>query len=281
VVKIDNIDEARPQTGVNSADIVYEELVEGGLTRLAAIFQSHYPTVVGPVRSGRLTDEAIADNLNHPVFAYSGTNPIFLPLLEAQPVTTANDNNHPELFYRSGSKPAPHNLYSSVLALAGISSTHAPPAPLFQYHRHGLPLVGAGVGHATQISISFPDASVGWKFDPRTGVWLRSQNGTLDVDTDGQQLYTTNIVVMFVNYFTSAMATGEGGPPAPIPEGVLTGSGHAWYLSGNRIVKGTWSRASLTALTSYRDEAGHPILLAPGRTWIELVPVGSLPSVTP
>lgn len=279
VVKIDNIDAARPQTGINSADIVYEELVEGGLTRLAAVFQSHYPTVVGPVRSGRLTDEAIADDLNHPVLAYSGTNAIFLPLLEAQPVTSANDNDHPELFYRAGSNPAPHNLYSSVLALAGVSSTHAPPLPLFHYRARSANFKGAGVTPADQISIGFPDASVMWRY--KAGDWFRWQNGTADVDNAGGQIQASNVVVMFVNYFTSAYATGEGGPPAPIPEGVLTGSGQAWFLSARRMVKGTWSRPNLTTRATYLDLAHRTIELAPGRTWIELVPVGSVPTVTP
>ncbi len=102
VVKIDNVAAALPQSGVNQADVVYEEEVEGGLTRLAAVYQSDYPAVVGPVRSGRLTDEGIADDLNHPVLAYSGTNAIFLPILRAQPVTDVDDGNHPELFSRSG-----------------------------------------------------------------------------------------------------------------------------------------------------------------------------------
>lgn len=281
VVKIDNVDPARPQSGINNADIVYEEEVEGGLTRLAAIFQSHYPTVVGPVRSGRLTDEAIADDLNHPVLAYSGTNAIFLPQLEAQPVTSANDNDHPELFYRSGPNSAPHNLYSSVLALAGVSSTHAPPLPLFHYRAPGTNFKGAGVTTATEISIGFPAASVAWQYSARGGGWFRFQNGTRDVDAGGQQLDASNVVVMFVNYFTSGWATGEGGPPAPIPEGVLTGSGEAWFLSAGRMVKGTWSRPNLTTRATYLDSANHLIRLAPGRTWIELVPVGSVPTVTP
>ena len=106
VVKIDNVDAARPQTGVNQADVVYEEMVEGGLTRLAAIFQSQYPTVVGPVRSGRLTDAGIADDLNHPVLAYSGTNAIFLPILQSQPLTGSTPRTTRPSFYRNGNLAA-------------------------------------------------------------------------------------------------------------------------------------------------------------------------------
>jgi len=281
IVKIDNIDAARPQTGPNQADIVYEELVEGGLTRLAAVFQSGYPTVVGPVRSGRLTDIGIADDYNHPVFAYSGTNGVYLPILRSQPFTDVDGDNHPGAFYRVNFAAAPHNLYSNVVTLAGISSTHTAPLPIFLYHAPGAPLTGRGVSPAQHLGINFPNAAVAWDYNAATKLWQRTQNGTPDVDRSGQQMTANNLVVQFVPYVTAGLATGEGGPPAPIPQGMLTGSGKAWFLSGGRIVGGTWARANLTTRTIFRDQAGALIHLAPGRTWVELVPVGIAPQLVP
>ena len=185
VVKIDNVDAARPQSGVNQADVVYEEEVEGGLTRLAAVFQSQYPAVVGPVRSGRLTDEGIADDLNHPVFAYSGTNAIFLPILRAQPVTDVDGDNHPGLFYRSSLNVSPHNLYASVASLAAASTTHSPPPALFHFVAAGHVFTGPGVTPAAGIDVSFPTLNVGWNWNPAVRQWQRSQNGTADVDRSG------------------------------------------------------------------------------------------------
>lgn len=281
VIKIDNVDQARPQTGINQADIVYEELVEGGLTRLAAVFQSDYPTVVGPVRSGRLTDEGIIDDLNHPVFVFSGTNAVFLPILEAQPVTTATGDNEGGLFYRNDSRVAPDNLYSNVVSLAKLDHPSGPPKPLFYYVPAGGSFNGYAAGPASQMSIGFPAASVNWSYDAATHDWLRDQNGTPDVDTSGVQANAANVVVLFITYITSGVATGEGVAPAPIPEGIQTGSGVAWVLSQGKIVKGTWSRPNLTTGTSLRDRGGNPMKLTPGRTWIELVPVGTTPSVSP
>ncbi len=281
IVKIDNIDAARPQTGPNQADIVYEELVEGGLTRLAAVFQSGYPTVVGPVRSGRLTDIGIADDYNHPVFAYSGTNGVFLPILRSQPFTDVDGDNHPGAFYRVSFAATPHNLYSNVATLAAISSTRTAPLPIFSYHAPGAPFTGAGVSPAQHVGITFPDARVAWDYNAATGLWQRTQNGTPDLDRSGQQMTANNVVIQFVPYVTSGLATGEGGPPAPIPEGILTGTGKAWFLSGGRIVGGTWSRPNLTTRTTFKDQAGAVIRLAPGRTWIELVPVGTAPQLVP
>jgi hypothetical protein len=281
VVKIDNVDAALPQSGVNQADVVYEEEVEGGLSRLAAVFQSRYPAQVGPVRSGRLTDEGIADDLNHPVFAYSGTNAIFLPLLRAQPVTDVDDENQPELFYRSDLNVEPHNLYADVVSLAAASTTHAPPHPLFDFAEAGGRFNGAGAHPDVHLGLNFPAVTVTWDWNAADRIWRRGQDGRADVDRSGRRLSAVNVIVQFVPYVTSGLATGEGVPPAPIPEGLLAGRGAAWYLSDGKVVKGTWSRSSLTSLTVWKDAAGAPIRLTPGRTWVELVPVGSQLTLLP
>jgi hypothetical protein len=281
VVKIDNVDAARPQTGINQADVVYEELVEGGLSRLAAVFESQYPTTVGPVRSGRLTDTGIADDLNHPVFVYSGTNAGFLPILRSQPLTDIDDGNRPDLFWRSNLAAAPDNLYSSVAAAAAASTTHTPPPPLFAYLPAGAAFGGPTSAPVADLRIAFGETAVAWDWDPSLGAWLRSQDGTADVDRSGIRVSAPNVIVQFVSYITSGTATGEGVPPVPIPTGELVGQGAAWYLSGGRVVEGSWSRTGLTTPTSFTDSRGTPIRLTPGRTWVELVPVGNVPTLTP
>lgn len=280
VIKIDNVAPARPQTGLQYADVVYDAEVEGGLTRLAAIFQSNYPSQVGPVRSGRLTDEGVADDLNHPVLVFAGTNAIFMPILESQPVTLVTADNHPELFNRVGNN-APHNLYSNVGLLAAQSTTHTGPSPLFSYLKAGQSFTGAGVTPASGVAFSFSAASVGWTWDPAIHRWDRTQDGTPDVLTGGQQISATNVVIYFVQYITSGIASGEGVPDAPIPEGILTGTGAAWVFSGGKLVKGSWKRTSLTTVATYQDSANKTISLAPGNTWIELAPFGTVPSVSP
>ena len=281
VVKIDNVDQARPQTGINSADIVYEVEVEGGLSRLAAVFQSKYPTTVGPVRSGRLTDEGVADALNHPVLVFSGANGLFLPVLAAQPLTVVNDTNHPEQFQRIGSN-IPHNVYTNVAGVAALDNPAGGPPPVFKYLPAGQPFSGAGVAPASAVSMAFPAATAAWTWNASAHLWERAQNGTPDVDAAGQQVAVPNVVVMFINYITSAYATGEGlSAPAPIPEGIFTGGGQAWFFVDGKVVKGTWSRSSLTTPATFSDSAGAPIAIAPGQTWVEAMPNGTIPTVTP
>jgi hypothetical protein len=281
VVKVDNIDAARPQTGVNQADLVYEELVEGGLTRLAGVFQSQYPTVVGPVRSGRLTDAAIADDLNHPVFAYSGTNAAFLPVLRSQPVTDVDGGNRPDLFWRSNLAAAPDNLYTNVVSLASASTAHAPPGPLLTFLSGGATFGGPGAAPVGRISINLAATSVTWDWSASLQAWVRGQNGSADIDRVGVQLSADNVIIQFVPYITSGMATGEGVPSVPIPTGQLVGRGTAWFLSAGRMVGGTWNRPALTSPTRYAAASGAPLRFTPGRTWVELVPVGTLPTTTP
>lgn len=283
VVKVDNIAAALPQVGVAAADIVYEEMVEGGLTRLAAVFQSHQPTDVGPVRSGRLTDEGIADDLVHPVLAYAGTNGIFQPLLAAQPLSDVEIDNYPSQFFVDPNRVAPHSTFVNVASLAKLDSTHQPPNPLWSFRRAGQPFAASGAAPAAAVTVSFPAATATWSWDAAAARWLRTQDGAPDRDSTGAQLSAANVIIQDVGYITSAVVSGEG-PAAngtPIPTGELVGSGTAWYLSGGRIAQGTWSRSSLTARTTYLDAAGRPVRLAPGTTWVELPQTGTTPAVTP
>ena len=283
VVKIDNLQAALPQTGTNQADVVYEEMVEGGLTRLAAVFQSDYAPTVGPVRSGRLTDEGIADDLGHPVLAYAGANALFQPQLLAQPLSAIDDDIAPNLFVRDYSRAAPHNLFASIAGLAATDTRHAPPAPLWGFRRPGSRFAGAGVRPAAAVALTFPAATLRWTWDAKTRLWLRTQNASADLDSSGRQLSAGNVIIQWIPYITSAYVSGEGAGAngGPIPEGVMVGHGMAWYLSGGAVVKGTWSRASLTSRTTYRDTAGRPIRLQPGRTWVELPMVGAAATLTP
>lgn len=280
VVKIDNVGVARPQTGIDQADVVFDAEVEGGLSRLAAVFQSHYPTTVGPVRSGRLTDEGVADDLNHPVLVFAGTNAIFMPILKAQPLTLVTQSDHPGQFQRIGNN-VPHNLFSNVAALGSLSTTHTSPAPLFTYLQGGQTFGGAGVTPASAVSIGFPAATAGWTWDAATKLWLRSQDGGPDVVANGQRIVTANVVIYFVSYISSGIASGEGVPNAVIPEGIQTGTGPAWIFSAGKLVKGTWNRPNLTTPATYTDSSGAPIALTPGTTWVELAQKGTVPTITP
>ena len=255
VVKIDNVD-AEPQTGLNQADIVYEEIVEGA-TRFAAIFNSMDSTPVGPIRSGRTQDVALLANLNQPIFAYSGANDTVNAALDASDMVILGPSGE-NGFFRSGDRSAPHNLYSDTptLFLRGTAAGAGEAVPIFEYLAPGAQSAGTPV---TFAELSIGGYNVRWDWDPARG-FLRSQLGSAHEATDGQ-VTTNNVVVLVVAYGQS--------PAGGVPEAQTTGTGRAVVYSNGLKVEGTWTRA--TPADPFTLEAGGaPILLAPGRTWVEL-----------
>jgi Protein of unknown function (DUF3048) N-terminal domain/Protein of unknown function (DUF3048) C-terminal domain len=282
VVKIDNVTGALPQTGLSNADLVYEEMVEGGVTRLAAVFQEGGAPVLGPVRSGRTTDIAIVSDLNFPLFGFSGANPIFLTEIRAAPIVDVDaERESSAQYWRTGPHFAPHNLYTSTAQLYALDphAVNTPPA-LFSFRKLGSPATGTGAVATTHAALQFPQASITWDWSAKARVWLRGQNGAADVDSTGAQLAASNVIIQQVPYTTDGYATGEGLPPAPIPRGQLVGGGTAWVLTGGKMISAQWSRPAIGDVTTYTDAAGHHVLLEPGTTWVELLPTGSSPTFT-
>lgn len=284
VIKIDNLDGpsgARPQTGLTTADLCIEEQVEDGITRFACVWQSADVGLVGPVRSTRTTDIAIVSALNHPLYAFSGGNTSFLAAIRAAPIVDVGADAQPGAYVRTGSKPAPHNLYTRVTTLYGLAPKGAGPPPAqFTYRAAGQPATGAGAVAATHVDLKFPGMggpSVAWDWDATAKTWRRSQNGTADVTTDGGQITAANVIFQFVNYPIVGYQTiaGVGGP---IPMAQLIGQGPALIFSGGVLIKATWAKPSATAVTQFADAAGAPILLTTGPTWVELAPTGSAPT---
>jgi hypothetical protein len=278
VVKIDNADGprplARPQAGLNQADVVFEERVEGSVTRLAAVFHAQDADPVGPVRSFRTTDLQIVSLLNLPLFAWSGANETFAQLAREGPLVDVGFDVATDAYYRDPDRRAPHNLMTSTPALRQHTPEGAAaPAPLFTYRTAGDPLAGGRPVGDVRVSYGGGGgaAPVNYRVDPATGTFLRFQRDTPHVDAAGVQVQVENVVIQHVEYVPTGV-TDSGGNP--VPEAQLVGSGPVWVLSGGAIVEGTWSRAAIDQPTTFADAAGAPIALAPGRTWVALPEVG-------
>lgn len=271
-VKIDNVDGARPQTAVDRADIVYEEMVEGRLTRLVAVFHSDVPPVVGPIRSVRTTDFHVLDQLGTPLLAASGANPGVLALVQgadrAGSLVNVNAVRVGSAYFRSSAKRAPHNLFAWVTTLYQAAGGRGGlPPQLFTYRRPG---VGPSGGRASAgVDISFGLADIGFRWSATARAWLRTQNGSAHVMADGTRLAPENVVVLQVPYGVSSV-------DAQSPEAHTVGSGPAWVLTGGRVIAGTWSRARSTDPIALTDGDGDPIALTRGQTFVELAPPGSI-----
>jgi hypothetical protein len=255
VVKVDNVD-AEPQSGLNQADIVFEEIVEGQATRFAAVFNSSEANPVGPIRSGRTQDVNLLLSLNDPAIAYSGAN---------EAVNAALQNAGFELFgegtpgfFRRDDLPAPHNLYANIAALWPQIVSSGDAVPAFEYVEPGQDVAGTPVTFVEMLVGSY---DVRWDWDATQGLFLRSQLGSAHELTDGRAS-ADNVVMLVLEYGTSPAGGG--------PEANTLGSGAAVVYSDGRKIEGTWSRDNSTDPFTL-EAGGQPILLAPGRTWVELV----------
>jgi hypothetical protein len=266
-VKIDNVPDAMPQAGVDSADVVFEEMVEGGLTRLMAVFQCNSVPAVGPIRSARTSDADILALLHGSVFAFSGANPKALPEIDAHGDTVKiSQDVQGGVFHRDGSRPAPHNVFASTTELvkAGLAqrkNLHAP-KPLFSYG----PL-SPTAKKAHSFSLAWPDVTAAWTWSG--GQWLRSQSGTPDRGAGGHQLSTANVVVLSVTIGSTGLHDVLGNSS---PLDITTGHNPVWVFRNGKVITGTWHRSKVTSRLKLKNKAGKPIRLAPGRTWVELLP---------
>ncbi len=271
VVKIDNAPKARPQYGLGAADIVVEEGVEGGITRLAAIFQSKDADLVGPVRSARSSDLHIATPLDHPLFAYSGTNSTFQALIDRAPLVDVGISHLSAAYHRDSKRPAPYNLFSGTQLLYKGTPAGAPAAK--KLVDIGGPTSAAAGTPVSKLNVHWVDkvrTDVQWNWDGKT--WSRIQNGTPVIDASGAAIAPRNIVTLFVNY----VDTGERDQSnSAVPEAKLIGNGEAWIIREGVLIKGTWAKSSDEAPIELADARGARIALLPGQTWIELPSPGN------
>jgi hypothetical protein len=269
-IKIDNTPQAHPQYGVQDADVVYEEIVEGGITRLAAIFNSHVPPVVGPVRSVRRTDREIVFPIGG-LFAFSGGAEYAVRSIETAPVKLYNESNSGAAMFRDPDRPAPHNLFANAVLLMDKHGKPRPPPPLFIYSSTARPGVGSPVKSFVVGFESGFAATYDW--DAKTASWDRSIFGAPDVSANGVRISPKNVIVMSVNYV--------GGVGVIDSYAELIGTGPVEVFTRGTVQRGTWSRGSLRKTTVYKNRAGKVIDLAPGQTWVELLDVSENVSITP
>ena len=213
VVKIDNVPAARPQSAINDADIVVEELVEGGMTRLAAVFHSNRPAAIGPVRSARSTDIGIAASYRQPVFANSGANNIFASLVARAPVVDRGNQVFGG-YWRVGGRPAPHDLFTSSDTLLG-SVDDPEGAAARAVHLPGrrrrvpipTPCGRRGSGSCTARGRARASSTAGTR---ALGGWRRFNDGVAHTDSDGRPVAPENVIVWFVPYLDTGLTDKWG-----------------------------------------------------------------------
>jgi hypothetical protein len=262
-VKIDNIVYARPQTGLQSADIVYVIPVEGGLTRFMAIYSSHIPPVVGPVRSARQSDLDILYQFGRPAFAWSGATPHLVPFIERAPIVDLYAllvNG----YYRDPNRIAPYNLYANTKQLLA-EAPHASKARDIGFRFGALP---AGGKATASYSVKYPAASYTFRWSAKDKRWLTWIDGAPAAATEGGQLGGSTVIIQYTQIATSRFEEYGGRPPYA----KSVGSGRAVILRDGRAYTVRWSRPTLEVGTTYTLPNGKRMLFAPGQVWVVLAP---------
>lgn len=259
VVKIDNTRPANPQVALDQADLVVEEMVEGGVTRLAAMFHSRLPDVVGPVRSMRATDIGIAAPVGGELVASGGAR-ITLNRIKSAGITFFSHDNGNAGFWRDRSRRAPYNVFVDLTRIDEQSSGELNETPYFAWAK-GDAEATAPTTVSSQATVRFSPLH-STQFTYVDGTWKRS-NGFAGAKDFAAQ----NLVVLFAEEVDAGYRDPSG---SPVPETKFEGGGRAVVFIGDKVAEGTWAKPNPGATVELRDEAGTPIVLPPGKVWLQL-----------
>lgn len=270
-VKVENTEDAYPLAGLEGADLVYEETVEGGITRFIAIYHCGGASRVGPVRSARTTDPKILLQMApHPVLGYSGAALKVEDIVNDAGIIGLTEASAPAAFSRDDARYAPHDLFTGTGLLYKAAGKPArvegPPTAVFTYDE----AVQKPSKRVGRVDVEFSDASVAsWIWSKRH--WVRLLDGSPMALESGATVVADNIVIQQVVVTDSGIIDAAG---YPSPEVAMTGTGRAWILRDGRLIVGRWERAGEGDLTVFRTKRGEEIHLTPGSTFVELVPRG-------
>ena len=268
VVKIDDTTFAHPQVGLKSADVIYIEQVEGGLTRLAAVFSSKIPALIGPVRSARISDIELLAQYGKVGFAYSGAQRRLLPEIAAANLYDVGANKFgPKFYFNDPERNAPYAMMLS-----------APELMVEAKSRGILPVTSANMGwnfgEPSELNLPIKSAHISWPASSYDAIWsadqerwLLNHNGKLNTDSDGYVLGPKTFVIQIVSITDSIYKDKVGGVT---PFSATVGAGDCYLLRNGGYTPCRWSRPSEDVGTSFTDLTGQELTFEPGQIWFAL-----------
>ena len=274
-VKIENTSSARPQSGLEQADVVWETIVEFEVSRFIAVFHSQVPGEIGPVRSVRPMDPAIVAPLRG-LLVYSGGQPGILAMVKGSTVQSISHDAGAAGLYRVKHRSAPHNVYGSIETFLTAADAEHSAAPGQQFAfalraEQATPTL-AGTPAGTLAFTLSGAAHPTWTWDAASGTWLRAEGSTPATVASGARISAVNVVSITAEHPNSGFGAQNG---AAVPTYNLVGEGDAVVATGGKTIAGRWSKTADDAPMQLFTTDGQPLLLAPGNIWVEMIPAGS------
>jgi hypothetical protein len=264
VVKIDDTNEAHPQVGIDKADLIYIEQVEGGLVRLAAIFSTEIPEKIGPVRSARISDIDLLAQFGKVAFFYSGAQSKFLPVIKAANLFDLGaQHESSKLYTRDASRSAPYDMLINGTELKNrISGLDVATASNIEWRFGKLSNKGNAI---SSVKVRWPAANYSAKWNGKS--WDLFHNGNPDLTSNGVQISPSTFVIQNVVITDSEYKDKLGGVT---PFSATIGEGNGWVLRNGFAIKAKWNRPDAQSGTSWSDLDGNEIKFAAGQVWIAL-----------
>jgi hypothetical protein len=278
-VKIDNAPLARPQLGLAYADLVYEQLAEGDLTRFLALYLEQEPELIGPVRSARPTDIYLGEEWDF-LLAYAGAGRTMtrllgeslIPLFKAPELGERLDGTP---YLRDPRRPVPHNLFVKISQVREAAARDPAIAPEVEIKPFPFQEPPPETGPLRNLTVPYtsPIVAVNWHFEPDTGLWKRVMAGAPHVDAlNGQQIAVENVLLQFAEVMPANVEPDAAGNP--VMDTILRGENTARLFHSGQIFEGTWSKEHDRAKTAYRLPDGSPMPFRQGKVWVHILPLG-------
>jgi hypothetical protein len=278
---VDDLRDARPQSGLNAASVVWQAPAEGGIPRYMLVFQENIPAAVGPVRSSRYYYIAWAAE-SRAVYAHAGGSPQALQTLRLQGngqlVYNADEFRWGNSFWRVKTRFPPHNLYTDgkhLRALAkSLKATDGPMQPAWSFAPD---LQATARPRGGRIDFGYTANKIRYDYDWTTNTYLRSVTGEkkqVDAST-GARVAPKNVVIMLMKF-----GPLNDGSKKHRLEAQVVGKGTAWISTNGTTIKGSWRKDSLTKPTVFLDATGKPVTLTVGQTFVNVLQTGTTVKIT-
>lgn len=263
-IMIENHTTARPQSGINEAEMIFEAVAEGGITRFLAVYQcGKEPKEIGPVRSARIYYVNWDKGLDA-LYAHVGGSPDGLEQVKNLDIADLDQSYLSNFYWRSSSRTAPHNVYTTLAKLrdAAKSKNFKTTGSIDEW-KYSSSSKSAEVESAElNVNFSSYNYNVSWKFDKIKNYWLRSQGGSAHKDSAGVQVSAKNLAIMFTDISTRSDGRMD----------IETiGSGEAKVYINGKEIDAIWKKAAEDKMLKFYDSTNKEIDFAPGNTWISAI----------